>query len=96
MLIVVLLCGCISARTEPACGPFRKAAADEDEVTRKATTAFVEHTHGLIHHYKVSRSDCADKVIIVFEGIGEDANFGNHWIIWYTKATGEIRVIDGI
>lgn len=89
-----LLCGCTSVRAEPECTPYGKAV--DDALTRKATTLFLDHTHGHIDHYKVSRSDCTDKIIIIFEGVGDDANFGNHWMIWYTKATGKMKIIDGM
>jgi hypothetical protein len=94
VLICALLCGCTSARSEFTCTPYAKAF--DDAITRNATKKFVEHTDGAIRDYKVSRSDCADKIILVFEGTGEDANVGNHWMIWYTKTTGEMRIIDGM
>jgi hypothetical protein len=77
-----------------ACGQFGKSP--DDEVTRKATTAFLEHTHSRIHDYKISRQDCGDTLILFFEGVGKDANVGYHWIIVYCKATGKIRIIDGM
>jgi hypothetical protein len=94
LLMGVLLCGCVSASAEPVCTPYGKAI--DDAVTRKAAKAFLEHTHGRIRNYKVARSDCTDKIIIVFEGVGEDANVGNQWMIWYTKKTGEMEIIDGM
>ncbi|HVV97203.1 MAG TPA: hypothetical protein VHC92_08700 [Rhodanobacteraceae bacterium] len=89
-----LLCSCVFARAEPACTPYEKAA--EDAAAREAAKAFLEHTRGKIRDYKVARSDCTDKVIIVFEGVGEDANVGNQGMIWYIKKTGEMKIIDGM
>jgi len=101
LVFALLLFGCASASTETipfppvsACGAFDKAP--NDEVTRKATAAFLEHTHGRIRHYKVSRQDCGETFLLFFESVGEDANVGYHWFILYTKAAGEIRIIDGI
>ena len=95
----LLLCSCASACPETlpplsACGQFDKSP--DDEITRKATTAFLEHTHSQFHDYKVSRQACGDTFVLFFEGVGKDANVGYHWIILYCKATGKIRIIDGM
>src|SRR4051812_18033203 len=75
LLTCVWLCVSTSVGAEPACTPNEKAK--NDAVTRKATKAWLKHTRGRIHSYEVNRSDCDDKVIIVFEGVGEDVNVGN-------------------
>lgn len=98
-IFALLLCSCASACPETlpplsACGQFGKDP--DDEITRKATTAFLEHTHGRIQDYKVSRQDCGDTLILFFEGVGKGANVGYHWIIFYCKDTTKIRIIDGI
>ena len=94
ILIGLSLCVLTNACAKSDCGPYGKA--EDDVVTKNATALFLEHTQGRIQNYDVSRRECSDKIIIVFEGKGEDANFGNHWIIWYTKASGRTELIDGI
>lgn len=99
IIIASLLWGCVSAEpvaipSPSTCGEF--VTAPDDRPTRQATNAFLEHTNGKIRDYKVSREDCGDTFVLFFEGVGAYANVGYHWFIVYVKATGKMRIIDGI
>jgi len=95
ILLACALCGCTLAHAKPTCSPFHDAAVFDDEIMQEVAAEFLQRTHGFVEHYDISRSDCDDEIVIVFEGIGKDANVGNHWIFWYIKATGEIRFYGG-